>query len=236
MAETQTLGFTESPTTARFRFKMRGINNLLLALYIFSMAAFLGWLTGFPERLLICFTAYCHVLSVFLCSRKARNRFAAGTALKAPVHTSWNTPWVCGFKECSNHNTISFPFLNCCENCHAEPKAYECHHCGKVIFSFSPISSFPTRRDASIFRRPTFPPRSARRWGKRRKKKRQEEKQKREKKRHDIARAELDEKARQKSKNATKLRKSKVPARNRPRSSIKFSTPVWGLVNMRGRN
>ena len=45
-----------------------------------------------------------------------------------------NTPWVCGFKQCHNENTHTFPFINECEHCHYIPKAYECHHCGKLIY------------------------------------------------------------------------------------------------------
>lgn len=47
-----------------------------------------------------------------------------------------NTPWVCGFKGCKNEQPNYFPFLYECEHCHAQPKAYRCHHkkCGKLIF------------------------------------------------------------------------------------------------------
>jgi hypothetical protein len=45
-----------------------------------------------------------------------------------------NTPWICGFKQCRNENVDEYPFVHTCEHCRAEPKAYECHHCGKLIF------------------------------------------------------------------------------------------------------
>jgi hypothetical protein len=47
-----------------------------------------------------------------------------------------NTPWVCGECETRNLNTAKFPFINQCESCGVEPKAYKCHHqnCGRLIF------------------------------------------------------------------------------------------------------
>jgi hypothetical protein len=47
-----------------------------------------------------------------------------------------NTPWVCGFCQKKNANTDTFPFIEKCEHCSAEPKAYKCHHilCGKIIY------------------------------------------------------------------------------------------------------
>jgi hypothetical protein len=49
-----------------------------------------------------------------------------------------NTPWLCGFgkdgKLCRNENTNTYPFINECEHCHFIPKAYQCHHCGSLIY------------------------------------------------------------------------------------------------------
>jgi hypothetical protein len=45
-----------------------------------------------------------------------------------------NTPWICGYFQEKNKNTVEFSFLNRCEGCGTEPKAYKCHHCGELIF------------------------------------------------------------------------------------------------------
>ena len=45
-----------------------------------------------------------------------------------------NTPWECGFKGCRNENADDFPFIYECGICHYVPKAYECHHCGNLIY------------------------------------------------------------------------------------------------------
>lgn len=47
-----------------------------------------------------------------------------------------NTPWICGFCGAKNFRVDDFPFVGRCGNkeCGAEPKAYQCHHCDKLIF------------------------------------------------------------------------------------------------------
>lgn len=45
-----------------------------------------------------------------------------------------NTPWICGVCGAQNLSTDDFPFVGRCETCRAEPKAYQCHHCKKLIF------------------------------------------------------------------------------------------------------
>ena len=49
-----------------------------------------------------------------------------------------DTPWICGYgmKDdlCKNENTSEFPFLHQCERCGKKPKAYQCHHCGALVF------------------------------------------------------------------------------------------------------
>lgn len=47
-----------------------------------------------------------------------------------------NTPWICGFCGAKNFRVDDFPFVGRCGNkeCGAEPKAYQCHHCEKLIF------------------------------------------------------------------------------------------------------
>jgi hypothetical protein len=45
-----------------------------------------------------------------------------------------NTPWVCGVCKKTHTNASRFPFVGSCYYCGDEPKAYECHHCGELIF------------------------------------------------------------------------------------------------------
>ena len=47
-----------------------------------------------------------------------------------------NTPWICGFCGAKNFRVDEYPFVGRCGNkeCGAEPKAYQCHHCEKLIF------------------------------------------------------------------------------------------------------
>ena len=47
-----------------------------------------------------------------------------------------NTPWVCKACTSKNTDTDNYSFLNKCNNCGVEPKAYRCHHkgCGEIIF------------------------------------------------------------------------------------------------------
>jgi hypothetical protein len=49
---------------------------------------------------------------------------------------SSSTPWVCKACGVKNMDTVNFPFVNKCEACGVEPKAYRCHHnnCGEMIF------------------------------------------------------------------------------------------------------
>jgi hypothetical protein len=47
-----------------------------------------------------------------------------------------NTPWICGNKDTPHRNdqVDEFPFINHCQHCGFMPKAYQCHHCFKLIF------------------------------------------------------------------------------------------------------
>jgi len=47
-----------------------------------------------------------------------------------------NTPWICGFCGAKNFRVDEYPFVGRCGNkeCGAEPKAYQCHHCEKLVF------------------------------------------------------------------------------------------------------
>lgn len=47
-----------------------------------------------------------------------------------------NTPWICGNKDTPHRNdrVNDFPFIHQCQQCGFIPKAYQCHHCLKLIF------------------------------------------------------------------------------------------------------
>ena len=47
-----------------------------------------------------------------------------------------NTPWICGNKDAPHRNdqVDDFPFIHKCQHCGFTPKAYECHHCFKLIY------------------------------------------------------------------------------------------------------
>jgi hypothetical protein len=47
-----------------------------------------------------------------------------------------NTPWICGNKDAPHRNdrVDEYPFINHCQHCGFTPKAYQCHHCFKLIF------------------------------------------------------------------------------------------------------
>ena len=51
-------------------------------------------------------------------------------------HIETNTPWICGNKDkhCRNDQVDDFPFIHRCQHCDFIPKAYQCHHCGELIF------------------------------------------------------------------------------------------------------
>jgi hypothetical protein len=51
-------------------------------------------------------------------------------------YISTNTPWICGNKDTPHRNDRfkDFPFIHQCQHCGFIPKAYECHHCFKLIF------------------------------------------------------------------------------------------------------
>ena len=51
---------------------------------------------------------------------------------------SADTPWLCGYGVnghlCKNEDAVQFSFLNKCGTCRKKPKAYKCHHCGRLIY------------------------------------------------------------------------------------------------------
>ena len=181
MAEKTALGFTEKAETARFRFRLREVNNILFVSAIFGIIALLAVNTPYTTIIDLIVGG----LLIYVCFFLLEKRPIGFCCPHCEEHISSNTPWVCGFKECNNLNVVEHSFLNSCETCAAEPKAYTCHHCGKIIFLSSDKLTANAARclNLSIASSQTKAGDSQ--------KDRQEQKQQRE---HAVAMAELDAK------------------------------------------
>lgn len=121
---------TRSPLGAKHWFKTRGFVDWFTTIFGFIILdgicwLFLGGCLGFFVAGTIMFCLYSFVLT-------KRKIAIECPSCKKPI--ALNTPWVCGSCEAENHNADEFPFLYRCLSCGAEPKAYECHHCGELIF------------------------------------------------------------------------------------------------------
>jgi hypothetical protein len=127
--------FAESPLNGRLRFKLRPLNNWLFCSVVFTGVAFVlaqsiptpvVWLADAGA------TAVLFYVNFFVLDKRSIGMRCPHC--DEPIAT--NMPWVCGFCGGKNQRTDEFPFVNQCEHCTAEPKAYKCHHarCGKLIF------------------------------------------------------------------------------------------------------
>lgn len=121
-----------NPQDAKWHFKFRELINCGGVLAGFAVIALIALQTegGWIITLIaagIAYFVYMHVLA---------NRTIGITCPNCRKHIATNTPWLCGFCPAKNQNGDEFPFINRCEHCGAEPKAYKCHHldCGKLIF------------------------------------------------------------------------------------------------------
>ena len=115
---------------ARSWFKMREAINWIVTIFLFMAVFFflmvmLGGGIAFVVSTTVAFGLFFFVLD------KRTVKILCNHCQK-PIIT--NTPWVCGFCQKNNTTTDDFPFIHRCEHCGAEPKAYECHHCGQLIF------------------------------------------------------------------------------------------------------
>ncbi len=63
-----------------------------------------------------------------------RKRILGILCTRCEQYIETNTPWLCSLCGTKNIRAYDFPFVNCCEGCGWEPKAYKCHHCGEMIF------------------------------------------------------------------------------------------------------
>ncbi len=118
------------PMNAKLWFRLRVPVNYLIALAIFVPLALLfsfmsiWWIA---DAILIGILYY---VFFFVLSKRA-------IGMKCPhclKHIATNTPWNCGFCPHKNYKVDEFPFVHQCEGCGAEPKAYKCHHCDRLIY------------------------------------------------------------------------------------------------------
>jgi DNA-directed RNA polymerase subunit M/transcription elongation factor TFIIS len=132
MATPKELAFAKSPLSGKFRFKFRTLNNCLLVAAIFiPLVWFFAqfWWCWYADIVLIAILYY---LYFFIWDKRAI-KICCPECLK---YIRSNTPWVCGVCGAKNLKVDEFPFVHRCgnENCGAEPKAYQCHHCDALIF------------------------------------------------------------------------------------------------------
>lgn len=119
-----------SPLNAKLRFRLRTLTNIGITLVIFVplvfvLTQFLDWWLADALAIGVAFCLFFLVLG----NRAIKIRCPHCTQL-----ITSNTPWVCGFCQATNKKIEEFPFVHKCEHCSAEPKAYKCHHCGKLVF------------------------------------------------------------------------------------------------------
>lgn len=106
------------------------VNLIKLVLLFLGLVALLSWVLSnlFASFLLLLVVdvvafALCIFLYVQWHNRPVQIRCPACRKMVLS-----NTPWICGVCGHQNKETDTFSFLNECANCHAAPKAYECHH------------------------------------------------------------------------------------------------------------
>jgi len=123
---------TCNPLTARQWFKLREpVNWAVTAILFVPVFVVLMYLVGaFLAGVISIAAAFC--LFFFLLQNRAIRIACSNERCGKDIET--NTPWICGNKGCRNDHVDQFPFIYKCEVCGYYPKAYECHHCGQLIF------------------------------------------------------------------------------------------------------
>src|ERR1044071_5454799 len=118
-----------NPLTARLWFRLREPVNWVIAILLFAVGYFLlmPLVGGFVAWIICVGAAFCLFFGL-------QKRPIGIRCTNCRKFLKTNTPWVCGFKQCRNDQTDDFPFVNRCQHCEAEPKAYKCHHCGELIY------------------------------------------------------------------------------------------------------
>ena len=125
---------TCDPLTAKTWFKLRTPVNLGIILVCFIPLVFVLQNLIYPliadaVAVGLAFCAYYFVLDKRAIAILCPN-------LKCRQYIETNTPWKCGNVKCQRENerVDDFPFINRCQYCSVEQKAYKCHHCGHTIF------------------------------------------------------------------------------------------------------
>lgn len=123
---------TCDPLTARQWFKLRTATNWAVTIVVFIPLVFVlqNFVPLFIADVIAIAVAFC--LFFFFLHKRAIGIKCSNPKCGKYIET--NTPWICGFKQCRNDQVDDFPFVNRCQHCGAEPKAYKCHHCGELIF------------------------------------------------------------------------------------------------------
>jgi hypothetical protein len=123
---------TVDPLEARQWFTRRGPMAWAISIAVFIASFFLLTLAldGFLAFIIAVIATGC--LFFFYLDRRAMG-------IECPSCGKYiltNTPWICGFCGAKNFRVDEFPFVGRCGNkeCGAEPKAYQCHHCEKLVF------------------------------------------------------------------------------------------------------
>jgi hypothetical protein len=137
MPAPESLTFSESPLSGKRRFKLRTINNFIFAIAIFIPFALLSAFLSAPRFWIAWVTDAVAIAVLFYLYRTFWNKRAIW--IRCPTcrkKIATNTPWMCGSCSVKNEHVDDFPFVNRCESCGVEPKAYRCHHenCGKLIY------------------------------------------------------------------------------------------------------
>jgi hypothetical protein len=130
VANTSTL--EESPLTGKQRFERRTFKNWLITFAVFIVVVTPVAFISTELTLAVAVLAGAGVYYVHFYRLERRP-----VGIRCPHCSGYvltNTFWKCGFKQCINENTDKFPFVNRCEHCGNEPKAYQCHHCNEPIF------------------------------------------------------------------------------------------------------
>jgi len=121
---------TCDPLTARQWFKLRTAANWAMVIVGFAWLVFV--LQSFIHPVIADLIAISIAFCVFFFVLHKRAIGIDCPHCRQYIET--NTPWICGFKQCRNEQVDDFPFIYRCQHCGAEPKAYQCHHCEKLIF------------------------------------------------------------------------------------------------------
>lgn len=125
------------PLTSRARFHGRIVHHMLKLLAVFlGVAVVIAVLSVYVFKSgFFMFVGDVLALSVMIfLFLRLNNKPIRLKCLACAKMILSNTPWTCGFCKQENRDTRGFPFVNTCQHCGNEPKAYKCHHCGGLIY------------------------------------------------------------------------------------------------------